>query len=125
MRMIMKTMYLITLLSFFVVAHTYAKRQKVYGDAQRGGKRATTCFACHGKDGMGGRNGAWPVLAGQKEEYLAIQMRKFQKKERNDPSMSAFAAGLSEQDILDLSAFFSQLPYNKEGLYKRKKRNKK
>jgi NosR/NirI family nitrous oxide reductase transcriptional regulator len=52
----------------------------------------------------------WPNLAGQKEEYLAIQLRAFRGGERSNPLMSPMAAGLSDTDIENLAAYFSSLP---------------
>ena len=70
------------------------------------------CAACHGPDG----NSTAPVnpkLAAQHPTYLQKQLADFKVPEgaksaaRPSPVMSAFAAPLSEEDILNLSAFYS------------------
>jgi cytochrome c553 len=42
------------------------------------------------------------------EAYLAAALRAYKKGERTHPSMRAIAASLSEEDILDLAAYYSQ-----------------
>lgn len=87
------------------------------GDPQAGKqKSATLCSACHGPDGNS-INPAWPSLAGQNERYLLSQMRTFKegnkgfRKSANSVQMYAMVAGLSEQDMQDLAAYYSaQLP---------------
>lgn len=83
------------------------------GDAEAGKAKSATCAACHGADG----NSAIPInpkIAGQHQAYIAKQLRDFQTASRtggaegrNDPVMNGMAAALSEQDILDLSAYFA------------------
>lgn len=85
-------------------------------DPAKGEKIATqVCAACHGPDG----NSTAPVnpkIAAQHPVYLQKQLADFKVKEgakaadRPSPVMSAFAAPLSDQDMLDLSAFFSAKP---------------
>ena len=77
---------------------------------------AQVCAACHGADGNTGTP-AYPKLAGQHPEYLAKQLRNFKVKEgakeaeRVNPVMAGFAAALSAEDILNVSAYFaSQKP---------------
>ena len=76
------------------------------GDAKAGGAKAVTCAACHGRDGNS-VNPLWPNLAGQHAPYLVKQLKDFRAGNRSDPSMSAFARPLSDQDIEDLAAYFS------------------
>lgn len=78
-------------------------------DIEAGKAKSTTCVACHGSNGIS-NNPVWPNLAGQKEEYLAIQLRAFRGGERSNPLMSPMAAGLSDTDIENLAAYFSSLP---------------
>ena len=61
------------------------------------------CQACHGADGAGGQR--YPRVAGQSSEYLtrALQRYRDPQGKRNDPTMSALAAALSDAEIADLS----------------------
>jgi len=76
------------------------------GDAAAGKDKAAVCAACRGPDG----NSAvamWPKLAGQHAGYLQRQLGLIQSGARPVPEMAGIAAGLSEQDMADLAAFFS------------------
>lgn len=78
------------------------------GDAAAGKTKSATCVACHGTNGVS-VNPMWPNLAGQKELYLAKQMKDFREGRRNDPVMGPMAKSLSDEDIADLAAYYSSL----------------
>lgn len=80
------------------------------GDVARGKAKAAPCAACHGGDGGGVGNPAWPKLAGQLPDYLVEQLQAFKKGDRKDPLMTPQAAKLSEQDMQDLAAYFASQP---------------
>lgn len=83
------------------------------GDPEAGKTKSVTCAACHGSDG----NSAIPInpkLAGQHAGYLVKQLEEFKlasqtagKEGRNNAIMNGQAMMLSEQDMLDVSAYFS------------------
>lgn len=78
------------------------------GDAAKGATIATTvCVACHGADG----NSVMPMnprLAGQHAEYIAKQLKNFKAGERQNPVMSGIASTLSDEDVANLAAYFSE-----------------
>ena len=76
------------------------------GDPNAGQQKSAPCAACHGVDGNS-VNPAWPKLAGQGEKYLANQLQLFKEKIRVNTLMNPQAVNLSEQDILDLAAYYS------------------
>ncbi|MEX0732515.1 MAG: cytochrome c4 [Aquisalimonadaceae bacterium] len=76
------------------------------GDVSRGQELSGTCAACHGADGNS-TNSEWPKLAGQGERYLLEQLKAYKSGDRNDPIMMGQVADLSEQDMKDLAAYFS------------------
>ncbi len=78
------------------------------GDSQAGQQRATTCFACHGVDGVS-QNPNYPSLAGQSAEYLAKQLNAFRNGNRNDPVMSPMAQSLNDADVDNVAAYFASL----------------
>jgi cytochrome c553 len=79
-------------------------------DARRGaGLAAHACVNCHGADGRSQMQGI-PSLAGQPALFITVQMILFREGIRQVPAMQAFAAGLPDRDIEDLSAFFASLP---------------
>jgi cytochrome c553 len=76
------------------------------GNAEAGATKAAVCLACHGMNGNS-TNAEWPSLAGQHATYTAEQLHFFRSGKRNDPVMQPMAAGLSDQDIDDLAAYYA------------------
>lgn len=76
------------------------------GDAAAGQAKSAICAACHGMDGNS-TVPTWPKLAGQHEKYLARQAILIKSGARQVPEMIGIVAGLSEQDLVDISAFFA------------------
>ncbi|WP_166254421.1 c-type cytochrome [Marinobacter salicampi] len=83
------------------------------GSVERGRSKAVMCVACHGAQGET-TNPEFPQLAGQNAGYLAIQLQEFKSGKRYHPVMSPVARDLTEQDIADLAAYYSQLGENEE-----------
>jgi len=80
----------------------------VAGDAAAGKAKSATCAGCHGPAGVSA-NPLWPNLAGQKEAYLAKQMKAFRDGGRSDPMMAPMAKPLTDDDIANLAAYYSSL----------------
>ncbi|MFV2055086.1 MAG: cytochrome c [Thiohalomonadales bacterium] len=79
----------------------------VAADASAGQQKSSTCQGCHGVDGNSYADN-WPNLASQHASYIEKQIRNFQSGKRQDPTMTSMVVGLSEQDIADIAAYFSQ-----------------
>ena len=82
-------------------------------DVNRGQAIATqVCASCHGADGNSA-GGAYPKLAGQHPEYLVKQLMDFKTQPgakqpaRNNAIMAAMAAPLSNQDMVNVAAYFA------------------
>lgn len=69
----------------------------------------TICAACHGPDGNSPIS-INPKLADQHPEYLVKQLNDFKSGKRANAVMSGMAAGLSDDDIKNLAAYFSSKP---------------
>lgn len=76
------------------------------GSVEAGRTKSVTCAACHGADGNS-VTPDWPMLAGQHASYIVRQLRAFKNGERTDVTMKPFADLLSEQDMLDVAAYFA------------------
>ncbi len=77
------------------------------GDISKGQYIAgQVCAACHAADGNSPL-AVNPMIAGQHPEYLYKQMRNFKSGERDNAIMTAMVANLSDDDMRNLSAFYS------------------
>lgn len=84
------------------------------GSADAGKAKSTTCAACHGQDGNSVAPN-WPSLAGQHPTYIVRQLNAYKAGERQDAAMIGFAATLSEEDMRDLAAYFSEQSLTPKG----------
>ncbi len=75
------------------------------GDAAAGKAKAAACAGCHGADGNAPSD-AFPKLAGQHAEYVSRQLHLFKSGGRQNAIMAGMAAGLSDQDVADVAAYF-------------------
>ena len=76
------------------------------GDAEAGQIKSVTCMGCHGLAGNS-ETALFPKLAGQGEVYLLKQLQNFKSGERNNAIMAGVASLLSEQDMMDIAAYYS------------------
>ncbi len=80
------------------------------GDVEAGHAKALVCAACHGTEGVSSVS-IFPHLAGQHAPYLVKQLSDYQLDTvRHAAVMMPFVANLSEQDKLDLAAYYASLP---------------
>ena len=87
-----------------------------YGANPEAGKeKSRTCAACHGPDGNSA-TADFPKLAGQHSDYLVKALKDYKTGKRKNPIMAPQAAPLSQRDMEDLAAYFSQ----QQGLVTRK-----
>lgn len=103
----MKRLILLTL----AIAGTAASAAPLQADVAKGKEIASkVCLACHGADG----NSAvpmYPSVASQHADYIFRQTLDIKEGKRTtgaSASMAAMIANLSEQDILDVSAFYAK-----------------
>lgn len=81
------------------------------GDPVAGRELSATCLGCHAVPGARNAYPSYrvPKLGGQNEAYLFNALKAYQQNERAHPTMRAQAAGLSDQEMRDIAAFFAQL----------------
>lgn len=91
-----------------LIAAWFVSPVNAAGDAAAGATKAAVCAACHGADGKA-IQGSYPNLAGQHPQYLAKQLTDYRDGNRVNALMSGQATNLSDQDILDISAYFAEM----------------
>ncbi len=97
MKQCLTTLALCTAVSFNALA----------ADPAAGEAKAALCVACHGPAGNS-VNPEWPKLAGQHAGYTAKQIREFKAGvTRSNALMAPMIAGLSDQDIEDIAAYYA------------------
>lgn len=77
------------------------------GDAAKGKGKVAICAGCHGPDGNSPL-AINPKLAGQSEKYLYKQLQEFKSGARENATMAPMVAGLSDEDMQDIAAFYAQ-----------------
>ena len=98
----MKIMQLLMILGLNLISTELA-----YADYDAGKAKAEVCAACHGADGNS-QITIYPKLAGQYKNYLIHTLNSYKSGSRKNAIMIGFAAALSDQDIEDLSEYFSK-----------------
>jgi cytochrome c553 len=73
-------------------------------------EKAAACDACHGENGIPpDRN--FPVIWGQHQGYLYLQLRDFKRGTRKNDAMTPFVEGLERDDMMALAEYFSKKPW--------------
>ena len=84
--------------------------QELKGDVSAGEQKNAMCIGCHG---IAGYQASFPevykvpMISGQGAKYIASSLNAYKKGERKHPTMRGIAEALSDQDIADLSAYYS------------------
>ncbi len=82
---------------------------KAEGEEEAGKEKEATWDASKGQDGKKTLTGKYKKLAGQGEEYLVKQLENFKSGTRENAVMQGQVAGMSEQDMQDVAAFYASL----------------
>jgi cytochrome c553 len=72
--------------------------------------KVALCASCHGLDGMPAVEKT-PIIWGQHQFYMMLQLRDYQAGRRANEIMQPMAKDLSPDDITALAAYFSKLPW--------------
>ena len=87
-----------------------AHAQEVKGDVKAGEKKNAMCIGCHG---IVGYQASFPeihkvpMISGQGASYIVSALNAYKKGERKHATMRGIAASLTDQDMADLAAFYS------------------
>ncbi len=76
------------------------------GDIEAGKQKSTACAACHGVYGVSA-SAMFPTIAGQHADYMVKALKAYKSGERNNPIMQGSVAGLSDEDMVNLAAYFA------------------
>ena len=76
--------------------------------------KAALCGACHGEKGLPA-DPSIPIIWGQHEGYLYLELRDFQKGARKDDRMTPIAQSLSKEDAVALAAYFAAKSWPRTG----------
>ncbi|CAN5383171.1 hypothetical protein BH10PSE17_BH10PSE17_33690 [soil metagenome] len=80
------------------------------GDATAAVGKISMCIGCHS---IPNYKTAFPIvysvprIGGQSDAYIVAALHAYKKGERHHPTMRAIAESLSDQDILDVAAYYS------------------
>ena len=79
-----------------------------------GHKLYNQCISCQGKGGEGKTSQKAPFIGGQFDWYIEKQLLDMKAGTRINVAMNPIVKGLSPQDIKDVAAYVSKLPWKKE-----------
>ncbi|PXX46865.1 c-type cytochrome [Undibacterium pigrum] len=74
-------------------------------------KKIAMCIGCHAIPGYKATFPEVyqvPLIGGQSAKYIESALKAYQKGDRKHPSMRGIAGSLTDQDIADLAAYYSQ-----------------
>ena len=79
------------------------------GDPEKGKVLAATCMGCHGVNSYTNVYPTYnvPKLGGQHADYIAAALAAYKNGDRPHSTMHAQAASLSDQQMIDIAAYFS------------------
>jgi cytochrome c553 len=83
------------------------------GDPIKGAQKVQMCQGCHGI--VGWRTAfpevyRVPKLSGQVPAYIVSSLKAYKSGDRGHPTMKAIAGSLSDADMADIAAYYSQTP---------------
>jgi cytochrome c553 len=73
-------------------------------------EKAQICGACHGENGIPQQK-TMPVIWGQQQGYLYLQLRDYKSGARKNDIMSPLTQSLERDDMMALALYFSQKPW--------------
>jgi len=84
---------------------------EVVGDAKAAANKVAMCIGCHGIPGYKATFPEVyqvPMIGGQNAKYIVNALNAYKKGERSHPTMRGIAESMSDQDIADVAAYYSQ-----------------
>jgi cytochrome c553 len=107
----MKKLLAVLVLAATASAAGLAGAADIVGNAQAARTKVEQCIGCHGiaeyKTGFPEVYRV-PKIGGQSAKYIEAALHAYQKGDRVHPQMTPTAKTLSDQDIADVAAYYSQ-----------------
>ena len=73
-------------------------------------EKTQVCAGCHGENGKP-IDKTIPVIWGQQQGYLYIQLRDFKRNDRKNEIMQPIVSAMERQDMMDIAEYFSKKPW--------------
>lgn len=73
-------------------------------------EKAALCSACHGENGVP-QEQSTPIIWGQNQGYLYLQLRDYQRGTRQNEQMSPLASAFTRDEMMELAGYFAQRPW--------------
>ena len=100
---------LVTAFSVHIAANAQEAKAELKGDIKAGERKIAMCIGCHG---IAGYQASFPEIykvpkiSGQGSKYIVSALNAYAKGDRKHPTMRAIAQSMTEQDMLDLGAYY-------------------
>lgn len=100
---------LATTFSLLLLSPGSASAGELVGNPANGESKISMCIGCHG---IAGYQSSFPevykvpMISHQGSKYIVSSLKAYQTGERKHPTMRSVAKGLSEQDMLDIAAYY-------------------
>lgn len=98
-----------TVIAAAAIALAGAFGTAVAADAAAGKAKFAVCAGCHGPTGAGNEALKYPKLAGRDAAFVKEQLHAFKSGKRDNATMKAMTAGLTDADIDNLAAYVATL----------------
>jgi cytochrome c553 len=107
----MNKLFIIAVSGLWMVLTFCAQASELMGDPRAAKGKVSMCIGCHGVQGYRASFPEIyrvPMLGGQNAKYIELALKAYRKGDRKHPTMRSIAISLSDQDIADLAAYYSQ-----------------
>jgi len=111
-RTLMRALSALAVAASCASAGTAAAGEAAGGNIDAARDKISMCIGCHG---IPGYKASFPevyhvpMIAGQNAKYIEAALREYASGARSHPTMDAIAKSLSDEDIADLAAYYSNL----------------
>jgi cytochrome c553 len=99
-----------TLLGAFLVGGTPPANAQTAEKVQSTAEKVEICAGCHGQDGKP-IDKTIPIIWGQQQGYIYIQLRDFKRGDRKNEIMQPIASTMEREDMLAIAEYFSKRPW--------------